>query len=103
MTIIWTAPAKEYLNQIFKYFKDNVSAERAHIIINSILDAPEIFFNKNVITEEIGQIEFDLVYRNRDYRYLIESYYKVIYFIDGQNIVITHAFDTRQDPNKKTQ
>ncbi len=99
--LIWTLPAAEDLENIFKFYKNNTSDERAHEIINLIFNATNLFNLSNISTKEIGQIEFDLRYRDKSYRYIVEGYFKIIYFVDENNIVITHVFDTRQNPDKK--
>lgn len=101
MNVIWTDPASDDLKFIFKFYKDIASETKAEEIINLIFDATDIFTIENLTTKEIGQIELDLQHRNRGYRYIVENHFKIIYFIGQKNIVITHVFDTRQDPNKK--
>jgi plasmid stabilization system protein ParE len=103
MNIVWTIPASDDLENIFKFYKNNASREKAQEILNLIFDATDIFTLENLATKEIGQIELDLQNRNRGYRYIVESHFKIIYFIDKKNIVITHVFDTRQDPKKKNR
>jgi plasmid stabilization system protein ParE len=101
MNVIWTPPATNDLENIFNFYKGSASDTKAQEIIDLIIDATEIFTLDNLTTKEIGQVELDLQHRNRGYRYLVESHFKIIYFIDKKNIVITHVFDTRQDPGKK--
>ena len=101
MNVIWTIPASDDLENIFKFYKDISSESKAQEILSLILDVTKVFTLENLTTKEIGQVELDLQHRNRGYRYLVEGHFKIIYFVDKKNIVITHVFDTRQNPNKK--
>jgi len=101
MNVIWTPPAVDDLENIFKFYKGIASETKAQEILSLIYDATDVFTLDNLTTKEIGQIELDLQHRNRGYRYIVEGHFKIIYFVDKKNIVITHVFDTRQDPDKK--
>lgn len=51
---------------------------------------------------KIDQIEELLKSRPQEFRYLVHTNYKIIYWIneDKQRIVIANIFDTRQNPKK---
>ena len=95
MTIKWTKPAIKDLKKIFNYYKRKVSQQKAKKIINSILDDTQI-----LKTQNIGRIEDLLQHLNQEHRYLVSSNYKIIYIIRKDIVYITHAFDTRQNPQK---
>ncbi|MFN3640896.1 MAG: type II toxin-antitoxin system RelE/ParE family toxin [Flavobacterium sp.] len=73
----------------------------ARKIIIGIIDAT-INLDKN---PEIGQIEELLKNRPQNFRYLIYTNYKIIYWYDKDKnrIVIANVFDTRQNPQKLTE
>lgn len=50
----------------------------------------------------MGQIEEFLIERPQEFRYLISSNYKIIYYInmESERIIIANIFDTRQNPIK---
>ena len=48
----------------------------------------------------LGQVEEYLNFRNKDFRYIVEGNYKIIYWIDEDVIRIVSIFDTRQNPKK---
>ncbi|MCO5268592.1 MAG: hypothetical protein M9897_06840 [Brumimicrobium sp.] len=50
----------------------------------------------------MGQIEEILKDDEREFRYLVYTNYKIVYFINknAKRIVIANVFDTRQDPKK---
>ncbi|WP_444332565.1 type II toxin-antitoxin system RelE/ParE family toxin [Parabacteroides johnsonii] len=49
---------------------------------------------------QIGAVEPLLATKSREYRYIISSHYKIIYYIQNTTIVIACIFDCRQDPDK---
>ena len=76
--------------------KTKVPLEKIKEIRSEILTkADQLKVNPN-----IGSKEELLSGLSREYKKLICSHYKVIYFIDGQNVVVTDIFDSRQDPRK---
>lgn len=48
----------------------------------------------------IGRVEELLLNRERQYRFLVEGNYKVIYVIEENHIAIHRIFDARQNPRK---
>ena len=101
MHIIWSAPAKYDLKAIFEFNLKVISKDKAFEIIDDIFKATEIFLLPNIDTKKNGQIELDLMNRPFEYRYLVSGHHKIIYFIDLENIIVTHVFDSRQNPQKK--
>jgi len=67
-------------------------------IVNNIVDQT-IDLDKN---PEIGQVETALKDKVREFRYLVYSNYKIVYYINRKPklIVIANVFDTRQNPRK---
>ena len=47
-----------------------------------------------------GQKETMLLHRKNQYRRLVIRYFKIVYFIEGENVHIVAIFDTRQDPKR---
>ena len=47
-----------------------------------------------------GQKETMLSNRKNLYRRLVVRYFKIVYFIEGENVFVVAFFDTCQDPNK---
>jgi hypothetical protein len=47
----------------------------------------------------MGPIEWDLSEKDEEYRsLLVRKYFKIIYFIENENIYIAAVWDCRQDP-----
>jgi len=98
LEIFWSQFAEDKLQDIFYYYKHKASLKVARKIINEIVDKT-IDLDKN---PKIGQIENFLKERSQEFRYLVSSNYKIIYYInfETKRIVIANVFDTRQDPEK---
>ncbi len=98
-TVIWSEFSESLLDEIFNYYeKRTKSYSIAKSIIERILLAPDRLLNN----PKLGQKELLLEDRDLEYRYIIESNYKLIYYIDKhqKTINIVDVFDTRQNPVK---
>jgi plasmid stabilization system protein ParE len=98
LEIFWTQLAETKIEDIFYYYKLKVGTKIAKKIILGIIDAT-IDLDKN---PEIGQREELLKDKPQEFRYLIYTNYKIIYWLnkDKNRIVIANVFDTRQNPQK---
>ncbi|WP_396148477.1 type II toxin-antitoxin system RelE/ParE family toxin [Flavobacterium sp.] len=96
--VYWSQLAETKIEDIFFYYKLKAGTKIAKKIIIGIIDAT-IDLDKN---PEIGQIEELLKDRPQEFRYLIYTNYKIIYWYnkDKNRIVIANVFDTRQNPQK---
>ncbi len=96
LKVVWTDLAIENLHLIYQYYRDEVNSATAQKIANGIVD-------KTILLEtnaEIGQREELLKNRKKEFRYLIEGNYKVIYWKELKVVFIAAVFDTRQNPKK---
>lgn len=94
--VVWTDLAIENLQLIFQYYKDEVNLPTAQKIINAIID-------KTIYLEshpDIGQREELLNKRKKQFHYLVEGNYKIIYWRETKIVFIASVFDTRQNPKK---
>jgi toxin ParE1/3/4 len=94
--VVWTDSAIDKLSEIFNYYNSVAGTEIADDIINKIVDRT-IYLEKHPF---IGAKEELLYKRKREYRYLVEGNYKIIYWVDDAVITIATVFDTRQNPRK---
>jgi len=78
LEIFWSEFAKLKLEEIYQYYRLKVSKKVAKKIVNGIVDKT-IDLDKN---PEIGQIESSLKDKVREFRYLVYSNYKIIYYIN---------------------
>ena len=98
LRIYWTDFSKKELQNIFDYYKENVSLKVAKSLTIGI--AKET--SKLKKQPEIGQIEKLLIDRPNEFRYLVYKNYKIIYWINKKEnrIEINDVFDSRQNPIK---
>lgn len=98
LIVYWTDFAKNELKNIFDYFKENVNVKIAQQIVKQIVERAEELDN----FQEIGAIEELLEDKPQNFRYILSTNYKIIYWInDHKNrIEIVDVFDTRQNPTK---
>ena len=96
--INWTDFSKKELQNIFSYYKENLSLRVAENLVLGITKET-IRLKKQ---PNIGQIEELLKNRNQEFRYLVYKNYKIIYWINHEKnrIEISDVFDTRQNPTK---
>lgn len=101
LEVFWTEFAKNKLEEIFDYYKLKANRNVAIKIVDGIVDQT-IGLDK---MPEIGQIEEILKDDEREFRYLVYTNYKIVYFINKNagRIVIANVFDTRQNPEKLKQ
>ncbi len=98
-TVIWSSFSEKLIDNIFNYYQQKTKSYNiAKSVIKKILKAPDCLMNN----PKIGQKEPLLENRNIEYRYIIASNYKLIYYIDdtANTINIVDVFDTRQNPTK---
>jgi toxin ParE1/3/4 len=94
--IEWSELAERQLKDIFDYYSLEVSPVIAGKIINKIYDRVSILEK----TPLAGQKEELLADYTEDFRYLVESNYKIIYWKNKNLVTIASVFDCRQNPEK---
>lgn len=97
--IFWTEFASNQLLQIFDFYKYRANIDIGKKIVSQIVD-------RTVLLKQspfVGTKEPLLENRKKDYRYLVDGNYKIIYFIEDNNIKISSVFDCRQNPKKITR
>ncbi len=92
--IEWSKFSERQLKDIFDYYSLEVSPRIARKIIDRIIGRVSIL----EITPFAGTKEELLAVYPEDYRYLIESNYKIIYLKKENLITIASVFDCRQNP-----
>lgn len=98
LEVFWSKFATHKLEDIFDYYKNKTSLKVARNIINGVIDQT-INLEKN---PRIGQVEEILKDDNREFRYLVYTNYKIVYYINlkTNQIIVANVFDTRQNPKK---
>jgi plasmid stabilization system protein ParE len=98
LEIFWSNFAKNKLEGIFDYYKLKASLKVANKIVNGIVNQT-IGLSK---IPRIGQVEEIIKDDEREFRYLVYTNYKIVYYINlrTNQIIIANIFDTRQNPKK---
>ena len=94
--IEWSELSERQLKDIFDYYSIKASPRVARKIINRIIDRVDIL-ESNPLS---GPKEELLIDYPEEFRYLVESNYKIIYWKKGNLITIASVFDCRQNPDK---
>ena len=94
--VFWTQTALNNLEDIFEYYKFKATLNIAQNIVKEIVKSTIRLQN----SPKIGKVEELLKEREIEYRFIIHSNYKIIYWIEESYIKIAAVFDTRQDPEK---
>jgi len=94
LTIHWTDFSKNELQNIFFYYTNKANISVATEITEGIVNETDVLENNPYI----GQIEESLISSEKEFRHLIYSNYKIIYWInlDKNQIEIWDVFDCRQ-------
>ncbi len=94
--IEWSELATKQLNDIYDYYSFKAGTSIAKKIVNKIIDRVEIL-HKNPLSGPSEELLNELP---EDFRYLVESNYKIVYWKEGEKITIASVFDCRQNPEK---
>ena len=92
--IEWSELSEKQLKDIFDYYSFAASPRIARKIVDRILERVSILETNTLV----GPKEELLVEYSEDFRYLVESNYKILYWIKGNLIPIESVFECRQNP-----
>lgn len=94
--IIWSDFAIQNLKEIFDFWKIKSNRKVAEKIRNQILNSAKQLLQN----PESGPKDYFLEKLNQNHRFILSGAYKIIYRIEGDNILIQDVFDVRQNPSK---
>ena len=94
--IEWSEKSERQLKEIFDYYSLEASPRIARKIINGILDKVSILESN----PSAGPKEELLCDYPEEFRYLVESNYKIIYWKKENLVTIASVFDCRKNPAK---
>lgn len=94
--IEWSELSTKQLKEIFDYYSLKANPRIAKKIVGKIVDRVEVLL-KNPLS---GPKEELLNEMPEDFRYLVESNYKIIYWVENGIVTIASVFDCRQNPEK---
>ncbi len=92
--IIWSDRAWKDLDRIFDFIAKDSRIEAEKQVFRIIDRGDQLAFHP-----ESGPYQL-FIKAELQARYLVLDNYKIIYFLDGDSVVIDTIFDTRQDPEK---
>lgn len=92
----WSELSERQLQDIFNYYAFEANIKIARKIVNRIIERVSILESNPLA----GAKEELLSDYPEDYRYLVESNYKIIYWKKENLITIASVFDCRQNPSK---
>jgi plasmid stabilization system protein ParE len=96
MRIQWTSQAEWHLKEIYDYYASEASPRIARKVVHKILVRVKILENNPLI----GSVEEFLIDDPEEFRFLVESNYKIIYWIKDEVVTIASVFDCRRNPNR---
>lgn len=98
MQIFWSDLAKANLREIRAFYQIFANSKVAKSIVSKIIDKTRLLRDQ----PEMGQLEDNPLVVERNFRYLVEGNYKIVYkvYLEDQTILIATIFDTRQNPKK---
>lgn len=99
LKVLWTNTASEQLENVFDYYKITANLTVARKVVKGIVQKTASLAKQ----PRKGQWEPLLANRQKEYRYLVEDNYKIIYWVDVTTIHVAAVFDTRQNPEKITK
>ncbi len=94
--IEWSELSQKQLKEIFDYYSLKANPRIAKKIVRKIVNRVEVLL-KNPLS---GPKEELLNEMPEDFRYLVESNYKIIYWVENGIVTIASVFDCRQNPEK---
>lgn len=97
--IRWSAKAEQQLTNILLYYHYETGNKFALRLLDKIMHITELLLTN----PKLGFVEPRLQIFSREYRSVIEGYYKIIYQEKTDYIKIIAIFDCRQNPDKLSQ
>jgi plasmid stabilization system protein ParE len=94
--IEWSELSEKQLKNIFDFYSFEASPRIARKLINRLIDRVSLLESN----PSIGSKEELLSEYPEDFRYLVESNYKIIYWRKESLITIASVFDCRLNPEK---
>ena len=98
MRVVFTDQALISIKLSFDFLHlQGVSSEKISSIFKRIFDRIDGLTQ----TLSISQKEFFMPGSEKEYRRIVESHFKIIYYLENDTIFITDLFDSRQDPKNR--
>ena len=94
--VIWTAQAKDDLQEIYEFNIPTLGEEKAYSLIDRLVKKADVLYEKipggtRYISARNPEI---------NYQRLIDGYYLIIFRQEDNKVFVNKVFDARQDPAK---
>ncbi len=93
--MVWSTEALVDLEMIYDFLAEH-SQQAAQNVTGKILSR----IRQIETFPESGATQLELKKADKEYRYLVEGHYKIIYRVTGNHAYIMTIFDTRYHPDK---
>ena len=95
MRIVWTKEAQEDIERIYQFWASQ-NERYSTRLYNSLIDEAEVLRT----FPEAGALERFLTHRPEQFRSLLANkYYKLIYTVESDDVVIHAVWDCRRNPD----
>ena len=91
LKVLWTNTASQQLEDVFDYYKVTANLTIARKIVKAIVKKSASLSKQ----QKKSQREPPLAGKKKEYRYLVEGNYKIVYWVDELTVHIATVFDTR--------
>lgn len=96
MRLVYTNPVRDRIAEIRHFIAAETSFERADKEITALLDKADTLLQHPFRGARVGT----LASKGKGHRGLQVGRYKIIYYVQGDEIRITDLFDTKQHPSR---
>lgn len=96
--VLWSDTALGQLEDIYSYYKEKASPTVARKIVKKLIDK-SLILESNPLVGVLEPLLMGRVY-GKEYRFLVEKNYKIIYCFNANLVEVMAVFDTRQNPEK---
>ncbi len=96
VNVEWSTKASVRIREIYDYLFGVAGERTARKITGKI----ENHVKKLSANPRVGQREIMFEDSGMEFRYLVEGNYKIIYWIEDDNVTISTLFDCRQNPER---
>ena len=93
--VIWSTEALVDLEVIYDFLAEHSHRAAQKTILKILTRVKQI-----EAFPESGAVQLELARSDKEYRYLVEGNYKIVYRVTDKQVYIVAVFDTRYDPDK---
>ncbi len=95
MKVEWLEPAKQQVQEIFKYLESVAGERTARKMTRKIIESTRVLAHN----PRGGEREWLLEDQPEEFRRLVEGAHKIVYYIEDEIVKIVAIWDCRRDPS----